>query len=151
MRLPRIKNSRDTKRSSSYAPNVRRPSSGATLGRRGLFGIALSILLPPIGIIYIWRNLIFIKRGRFLMTVIAGIEIVILIVLLGLVPKDSPTRIMPEPVSPQAATAAPEDTAQNSLSNINEILGNSSQDEIVVDTPIVEGEGIILPTDSPLE
>ena len=50
--------------SGSYTPNMSAPTRKK--GNRGLFGLILTLVLPPVGLAYLWREGEFRTRGRML-------------------------------------------------------------------------------------
>ena len=46
--------------------------------RRGIVALILILLLPPIGLIYLWRLGVFQTRGRVLLTALAFVEMMLL-------------------------------------------------------------------------
>ena len=42
-------------RDSGYTAGVRRPSPQRAISLRGLVGLVLTLLLPPVGLYYLWR------------------------------------------------------------------------------------------------
>ena len=101
------------RRSSTTAPRSRR------IGR-GPLGILLVLLVPPIGLIYLWRNQVYRTRGRMLLTVLATVELTLL--FLWWMPRgDTVAATLPVPASSQLFTAAPESDVLTALSSLEEI------------------------------
>ena len=107
------------RQNTSYTPNMETPSSKRK-GNRGLWGLILTLLCPPIGLAYLWRQGIFRTRGRMLVTVLATIEMTFICVLL--MPEQEIITSMPLPVAPVAVTAAPKDDVTSALTNIEQVL-----------------------------
>ena len=99
--------------------NVRAPKRDAR-PPRALVGILLSLLLPPLGLVYLWRLGVFRVRGRMLITAIATAEMMAVAILLT--PRATPETISPVPGEPARVTAAPQGEALTALSNIEQIL-----------------------------
>jgi len=89
---------------SAYSPNIVRPGKRAPGGRRAALKIALCVLLPPIGLLYIWRTRSFPLRGRMLATAMAFVSMALL--FLPTIPKPQLNRVLPNPVAPAGATRA---------------------------------------------
>ena len=102
-----------------YSPNVRAPKASAR-PRRALVGVLLSLLLPPVGLVYLWRLGIFPTRGRMLITAVSTVEMMIIAILL--MPRATLETISPVPGTPARVTAAPESEVLTALSNIEQIL-----------------------------
>lgn len=99
--------------------------SGGTISTRAIRALLLCFLLPPVGLAYMWRALVFPLRGRMLMTLVALVEMTLLFVwgLFGLITWSSmPDSIRPQSGSTVAVTAAPSSDAVNALSNIDELI-----------------------------
>ncbi|NLF27458.1 MAG: hypothetical protein GX592_06125 [Clostridiales bacterium] len=105
---------------SAYSPNIVRPGKRAPGGRRAALKIALCVLLPPIGLLYIWRTRSFPLRGRMLATAMAFVSMALL--FLPTIPKPQLNRVLPNPVAPAGATRAPASDAVTALSNIEQLL-----------------------------
>ncbi|MBQ8670787.1 MAG: hypothetical protein IJ508_06055 [Oscillospiraceae bacterium] len=104
--------------SSAYTPNMDMPSRKK--GNRALTGLVLTLLLPPIGLIYLWRESVFRTRGRMLLTCIANLEMALFVALV--MPAPDMNMEAPMPVAPVAATIAPDDGVVTALSNIDQLL-----------------------------
>ena len=118
----------DKKRERSYSPNMRRPGEGAQSGR-GIFGIILCLLIPPLGLMFLWRKGVFRTRGRMLLTGLATLEMAILAVLL--MPRPELATITPVPAVPARATPAPESEVKTALSNIDQLLYEKQLEEVL--------------------
>ena len=105
---------------SGYTAKVERPSKERAISARGAAGLVLTLLLPPLGLLFLWREGIFRTRGRVLLTGLAALELTALFVVLT--PHQDLTPRMPVPVAPAQVTAAPEDETLNALSNIEQLL-----------------------------
>ena len=109
--------------SSRYAKSeagVQRPSRQRAVSSRGVVGIALALLMPPVGLFFLWRQGVFRTRGRMLLTVISTVEMMFL--FMWLTPKQELAPRVPVPAAPVAVTAAPEGEALNALYNIEQLL-----------------------------
>lgn len=104
--------------SSAYTPNMGMPSRKKS--NRALSGLLLTLLLPPIGLIYLWREGVFRTRGRMLLTGIATLEMALFFALV--MPAKDLNMEAPMPVAPVAATIAPDDGVVTALSNIDQLL-----------------------------
>lgn len=122
--------SEHTKTSSAYTPNMDTPT-GHKRRNRALAGFLLTILLPPIGLVVLWRNGIFRTRGRLVLTVIATVEMTLLFTLI--IPEKTLISDVPVPVASVAVTAAPDDEAVSVLANISQVLAAKQAEETGVD------------------
>ena len=114
-------NSRYSKSTASgYTAKVERPSKERVISARGLLGLVLTALLPPVGLFFLWREGVFRTRGRMLLTGLATLEMTLLVVLLT--PHQELTTRMPVPVTPAQVTAAPADETLTALSNIEQLI-----------------------------
>lgn len=103
---------------SAYTPNMDMPSRKK--GNRAAAGLILTLLLPPIGLAYLWRAGVFRTRGRILLTVLATIEMAVVISFM--MPEQELSSLAPMPVAPVAATIAPDDGTLSALSNLDQLL-----------------------------
>ena len=103
-----------------YTAGVERPSKQRAVSARGLLGLLLTLLLPPVGLFFLWRQGVFRTRGRLLLTGLATLEMTALFVLLT--PHQELTPRTPVPVAPALVTAAPQGETLNALSNIEQLL-----------------------------
>lgn len=99
---------------------VERPSRERAISLRGVGGLVLTVLLPPVGLFYLWQQGVFRTRGRLLLTGLATVEMAALVALLT--PKQELTPRAPVPAAPVQVTAAPEGQTLNALSNIEQLL-----------------------------
>ena len=111
--------------SSAYTPNMDMPSRKK--GSRGLFALVLTILLPPVGLAYMWRVGVFRNRGRMLLTVLATIEMTFIFAFM--LPRQELMSQAPVPVSPAAATIAPDDGTTDALANLDQLLAEQQAKE----------------------
>ncbi len=107
-----------TRKTNAYTPNMDTPSKGR--GNRGIFALLLTLLLPPIGLMYLWRMGVFRTRGRMIMTGIATLETALILFLV--MPGKQLVSDVPTPVTPVAATLAPDDGVVTALENIDTVL-----------------------------
>ncbi len=101
----------------------------STVSARAIRALLLCILLPPVGLLYMWRALVFPLRGRMFVTLIALIETTLLFVwgFFGLISWTTmPTTVRPLPGSSVAVTAAPTSNTANALSNIDELISGET-------------------------
>ena len=114
-------NSRYSRSSGSgYTAKVERPSKERAISSRGVAGLVLTLLLPPVGLYFLWRQGVFRTRGRMLLTALATLEMTALFV--WLTPHQELLPRTPVPVAPPQVTAAPADETKNALSNIEQLL-----------------------------
>ena len=114
-----MKASANAQRASAYTPNMETPS-GSRRAKRGPFCLALTLLIPPLGLLFLWRNGVFRTRGRMLLTVVATIEMAVIFTIA--MPKPELYTSLPVPVVPLAVTPAPKDDVVTALSNIDQLL-----------------------------
>ena len=87
---------------------------------RGVFGLILSLLIPPLGLMFLWRKGVFRSRGRVFITAVATIEMMVICILI--MPKDTIQTHLPAPQPPVAVTKAPATDTLTALSNIEQLL-----------------------------
>lgn len=104
----------------SYTANVERPSKKRAITMRGTTALVLTLLLPPVGLFFLWQRGVFRARGRLFLTAVATVEMTVLVVLLT--PHRELTPRAPVPAAPPQVTAAPEAETLNALSNIEQLL-----------------------------
>ena len=111
---------------SAYTPNMDTPER-TRRSNRALGGLLLTLLLPPIGIAYLWRRGVFRTRGRVLLSCVATIEMAVLLALLlptAELPQEAPMAHLPV-----AVTIAPDDGIVTALSNIDQLLAQQQAAE----------------------
>lgn len=143
------------------SPSMRAPSAPRTRVPRTALSLALCLLLPPIGLAYLWRLGVFRPRGRMLLTALATVEMAVFAALM--MPRATlESAPLPVPGTPARVTPAPEGEVRTALSNIDEILRaeqtpapdtgdepslisrmNAEQDDAILDTIVyaVYGDG----------
>lgn len=99
---------------------VKQPSKQRAVSNRAALGLALTLLLPPVGLLYLWHQGVFRTRGRMLVTALATVEMALLVV--WLTPHAELTPRMPVPAAPPQVTAAPQGETLNALYNIEQLL-----------------------------
>lgn len=104
-------------------------TSGRSVSNRGILGLILAILLPPVGLFYLWRAGVFRTRGRMLISIISTIEM--MAVCLLLIPKQEMISYLPAPQTPPAVTVAPASDTLNALSNIEQLLYEQQLAEVL--------------------
>lgn len=107
------------KNHSAVSPNMVRPNKRGLTGR-AVTGIVLSLLLPPVGIFYLWRNGVFKLRGRVLVTALSGV--ICLLMFKALIPGTTVTMLQPSVHVPYYVTPAPEQNWSNALSSIEDVI-----------------------------
>lgn len=108
------------KRSGNYSPNMNMPGSSVSKSRRGIFGALLTLLLPPLGLLFLWRKEVFRTRGRLVLTALATVEMGVFFALM--LPRATLSTVSPIPGTAARITAAPESEALNALSNMDQLL-----------------------------
>ena len=125
---------------SAYTPNMDTPQP-ARRSKRALGSFLLTLLLPPIGIAYLWRKGVFRTRGRVLLSCVATIEMAVLLLILLPTPKlpqESPAAHLPV-----AVTIAPDDGIVTALSNIDQLLADQQAADAAAsatEAPITDAE-----------
>jgi len=114
--------------SAAYSPNVQRPESKKSSVSRGTVGLILAFLLPPIGLMFLWRRGVFRTRGRMVITTLATVEMMVILTLV--MPRATLETHLPAPVVPVAVTKAPETDTLTALSNIEQLLYEKQLAEI---------------------
>lgn len=109
-----------TKRNGGYTPGVRMPGASKPKPNRAIFGIVLCLLLPPVGLLFLWRMGVFRVRGRMLVTVLATVEMAV--ICAALMPRATMISSVPAPGTPARVTPAPESDVLTALSNMDQIL-----------------------------
>ena len=104
----------------AYTQNISAPSRNRAISVRGLIGLALAVLLPPVGIFFLWRQGVFRTRGRMLVTARSAVEMMALVVLLT--PRAELSAQTPVPATPVQVTAAPVGETVTALTNIEQLL-----------------------------
>lgn len=99
---------------------VKQPSKQRAVSNRAALGLALTLLLPPVGLLYLWHQGVFRTRGRMLVTALATVEMALLVV--WLTPHAELTPRVPVPAAPPQVTAAPQGETLNALYNIEQLL-----------------------------
>lgn len=120
-------NSRNS-RGSGYTAGVERPSADRAISLRGAVGLALTVLLPPVGLFFLWRRGIFRTRGRMLLTGLAAMEMTALVVLLT--PHQELTPRMPVPAPPAQVTPSPTEEVLTALYNSEELVYQSQLEQV---------------------
>ena len=104
---------------SAYTPNMGVPTEQKKKSR-AFPALLLTLILPPLGILLMWRKGIFRMRGRVLITLLATVEMAIIFSSFGT--EKELMQIKPVPQVPVAATQAPNDSVITALSNIDQLL-----------------------------
>ena len=104
---------------SAYTPNMNVPTEQKKQNR-ALPALLLTLILPPLGILLMWRKGIFRMRGRAFITLLATIEMAI--IFGAMMPEKELIQVQPVPQVPVAVTQAPNDTVVTALSNIDQLL-----------------------------
>ena len=115
--------------SAAYSPYISAPSKQRAISLRGLIGLLLAVLLPPVGLLFLWRNGVFRTRGRMLITALSTLEMMALCVMLT--PHAELTTQSPVPAAPPSVTAAPEDETLTALYNIEQLVYEQQLAEVV--------------------
>lgn len=108
------------KRRGAYSPNISMPGSSIKSPGRGRFAVLLCLLLPPVGLMFLWRKGVFRTRGRILITALATVEMAVVIALM--MPAETIVTAAPIPGAAVRYTPAPESEVLTALSNMDELL-----------------------------
>lgn len=95
---------------------------------RGAVGLVLTLLLPPVGLFYLWQQGVFRTRGRVLVTGLATLEMVGLVVLLT--PHQELVPRMPVPAPPVQVTASPTEEVLTALYNSEELIHQNQLEQV---------------------
>ena len=115
-------------RGAGYTAGVERPSAERTISLRGLVGLVLTVLLPPVGLFFLWRLGIFRTRGRMLLTGLATVEMTALVVLLT--PHQALTPRLPVPAPPAQVTPSPTEEVLTALYNSEELVYQNKLEQV---------------------
>ena len=119
----------------AYTPNMETPGKRKKKSSRGLWSVILTVLLPPVGMAYLWRVGVFRTRGRVVLT---GLGTVILALwCVWFIPSQDLKSDAPVPVAPPQVTIAPDDGTSSALSNLDQLLAQrqAARDEAAGITP----------------
>ena len=111
---------RTTRTNTSGYGRLKQPTPQRSVPPRAIFGLVLTVLLPPVGLLYLWHQGVFRNRGRMLLTGLATLEMILLVV--WLTPHAELTPRAPVPAPPPQVTAAPEGQTLNALYNIEQLI-----------------------------
>lgn len=117
---------RNSNSRAAYTPNLEAPSRTAK-SNRGIFALILTLLVPPLGLVLLWRAGIFRTRGRMLLTALATIEMAVFFSFM--LPEDELFSQAPVPVVPVAATVAPDDGVVSALDNLDQLLAERQAEQ----------------------
>lgn len=112
--------------SAAYTPNMDVPE-GRKKGGRGLFALVLTLVLPPVGLAFLWRMGVFRTRGRMVLTALATVEMAIVCALM--LPRAELHTELPVPAAPVPATLAPDDGVVSALSNLDQLLAQRQAEQ----------------------
>ncbi len=107
----------------TFSTFVSRPTEKKGLSARAAGGLLLTLICPPLGLIYLWRNGVFRARGRVLVTALAAVEMALLFSLI--MPKAQTTLVLPPAMIPSSVTSAPVNDVANALSNLEALLSDN--------------------------
>lgn len=110
----------------AYTPNMDMPG-GRKKGNRALGGLLLTLILPPVGLVYLWRKGVFRTRGRMLITGLATVEMAVVFALM--MPAQQIRTETPVPAIPAPVTVAPDDGVVSALSNLDQLLAQRKAEQ----------------------
>ena len=102
---------------------------GRNRSARGIFGLLLCLLVPPLGLLFLWRKGVFAVRGRMLLSALATVEMAVLFALL--MPAQEVPVALPVPGVPVRTTPAPDSGVKTALSNIEQLLYEKQLEEVL--------------------
>ena len=102
-----------------YTPNMESPGRKKR-SYRGPLGAILTLLLPPVGMAYLWRAGVFRTRGRVVLTALG--TIVLSLWCVWFLPSQELYSEPPVPAVPGMVTVAPDDGTASALSNLDQLL-----------------------------
>lgn len=111
----------------AYTPNIETPSRDRK-SNRGIFTLILTVILPPLGLAYLWRAGVFRTRGRMLLTALATIEMAVIFGFM--LPESKLDSQAPIPISPAAATIAPDNGVVSALDNLDQLLAEQQAQQM---------------------
>ena len=103
-----------------YTPNMEAPGRRKKRSYRGLLGAILTLLLPPVGMAYLWRESVFRTRGRVVLTTLG--TVILALWCAWLIPSQELHSDLPVPAVPALVTVAPDDGTASALSNLDQLL-----------------------------
>ena len=109
--------------------NVRPPQKRRLRLSRGGFAAILCFLMPPLGILFLWRMGVFKIRGRVLVTALSTFLMCGIILLI--LPGSALQTESPLPGVPSRVTPAPEGEVKTALSNIEELLYQKELEDVI--------------------
>lgn len=109
-----------TRRRSTTYSSINMPGSSVKRSGRGLFAVLLCLLIPPLGLMFLWRKGVFRTRGRILVTALATLEMAVILSMM--LPSAAITPTLPVPGSAVRYTPAPESDVRTALSNMDQLL-----------------------------
>lgn len=117
------------------AEQFRAPKQQSGMTRRAVFSLILLVLLPPLGMLLIWRRNIFQTRGRVLLTALSALWMAGGI--FWLTPSAAVQTVSPAPAKAALRTPIPTDESLNALSNMDELLAGV-ENTTVTNTDLTE-------------
>lgn len=102
------------------------------ISSRALRTLIMCLIIPPVGLLYMWRNGVFRFKGRCIISAIVCVEMMLLMCwgLFGLINWHTmPSTVTPVPGHAAYATAQPDDATINALSNIDEVVAMNMGDD----------------------
>ena len=115
-------------RDNGYPTRVDRPSAERAMSLRGAVGLLLTVLLPPVGLFFLWQQGVFRTRGRLLLTGLATLELMGTVVLPT--PPQELTPRMPVPAPPALVTASPTEEVLTALYNSDELVYQNKLEQV---------------------
>ena len=115
-------------RNQTSSQAIRKPTKQRAISMRGAGVILLLLILPPVGLLVLWRQGVFRTRGRMVLTALATLEMTLLCVLLT--PRPVLNNQLPLPVAPAAVTQAPEQENLSALYNIEELIYQQQLEQV---------------------
>lgn len=104
----------------TYSPHMDPRPTRRRRSWRPVIGIVLTLLLPPLGLAYMWREGVFKTRGLVVMSCVGTLVMALWIALL--LPEKELPQTVPVPAVPASVTVAPDDGTASALSNLDALL-----------------------------
>jgi len=98
---------------------------------RAIRTLVLCLVLPPVGLLYMWRKGVFRFKGRVVVSVLSGIVLMLMMSwgFFGLIDWSSmPNTVEPVPGNAAKVTPQPDDETINALSNIDDVIAMNMGD-----------------------
>lgn len=116
------------KRRGAYSTSMNMPGASVNASGRGAFTLLLCLLLPPLGLMFMWRKGVFKPRGRIFLSLLVTLEMALILSMM--MPESTASTVQPVIESPKRYTESTDTGALSALSNIDELLNPNAQTQI---------------------